>query len=158
MQNATAFFFKNLNMVTLQCCASAVQQSESVTCINIPPLPGISFPVRSPQSTDWSARCTPGSHWLPVSCTLGCARQPPSPSPSHSPLPAWYLCACCLHLCLFLVCKQFIYSIFLYAMYICWYTILVFLCLTYFILYEQSLSLGSSTSLEWHNFVLFMAE
>ena len=37
---------------------------------------------------------------------IRCARQPPSPSPSHSPLPAWYLYACCLHLCLFLVCKQ----------------------------------------------------
>lgn len=143
-------------MVTLQCCASAVQQSASATCINILPLPGISFPIRSWQSTDWSARCTPGSHWLPVSCTLGVHVNPHLPVHPIPPYPlGTYMLV--VYICVyFWFANKFIYSIFLYAMYICWYTTLVFLCLTYFILYEQSL--GSSTSLEWHGFVLFMAE
>ena len=44
---------------------SAAQQGESAMCVRISPLPWISFPFRSSQSTEWSFLCFDiGSHIL----------------------------------------------------------------------------------------------
>ena len=45
---------------------STVQQSESAICIHVPPLFWISFPFRSPQSTEQSSLCYTGSHQLAI--------------------------------------------------------------------------------------------
>ena len=67
---------------------STVQQSESAIRIHISPLFQISFPFRSPQSTEQGSRCyTVGSHQLSilyiVSTVYMC--QSPSPNSSHTP-------------------------------------------------------------------------
>ena len=70
---------------------STVQQSESATRICISPLFCISFPFRSPQSTEQSFLCyTVGSHQLSIlyieSIVYICQSQSPNSS-HHSPLP-----------------------------------------------------------------------
>ena len=62
----------------------AIQESTSVKCAHIAPPFGVSFPLRSPQSTEESPpSSTAGSHYLPVLYTVECACQSRSPSSSH---------------------------------------------------------------------------
>ena len=84
---------------------STVQQSESAIRINISPLFWISFPFRSPQSTEQSSLCyTVGNHQLSILYTASIVYicQSQSPNSSHPRLPPWYPYVCSLPLCLYL--------------------------------------------------------
>ena len=99
---------------------SAIQQSESATRIHISPLPWISFPFRSPESTEQSSLCyTVCSHQLSVLYIVLYICQSQSPNPSHPLFPPWYPYICSLRLCLsFCFANKFIYIIFLDSTYI----------------------------------------
>ena len=57
------FFLIGIYLLYNVVLVSAVQQSESVTCVHVPLLPWISFPFKSAQSTEWSSLCyTVDSH------------------------------------------------------------------------------------------------
>ena len=76
------FVFYNVVLV------SAVQRSESAICIHISPLFWISFPLRSPQSTEQSSLCyTVCCHQLSILYIVVYIRQSQSRSSSHSPHP-----------------------------------------------------------------------
>ena len=89
-------FLKNLIGVSLLynvVIFSAVQQSESVICIHISRLFQISFPVTSPQNTEFLSY-TVGSHQLSILYTVVFTCQ--SPNSTHPPFHPWYLYVCSL--------------------------------------------------------------
>ena len=71
VEEAKDFFLFKLIFIGVQLLynvvlVSTVQQSESAICVHISALFWISFPFRSPQSTEESSLgCTVGSHELP---------------------------------------------------------------------------------------------
>ena len=81
------FFYQFLleySCFTMLCQFLAVQQSESVIHMHISTLFQISFPFRSPQSTEQSSLCcTVGSHQLSILYVVVCICQSQSPSSSH---------------------------------------------------------------------------
>ena len=104
---------------------SSVQQSESAICIHISLPFWISFPFRSPKSTEQSSLSyTVGSHQLSISYTIlyqQCIYDNPNfpihPTPS-STFPSWCPYVCSLHLCLyFCFANKIICTIFLDSTY-----------------------------------------
>ena len=78
-------FFIGVQFLYNAVSVSAVQQSESAICIHIYPLFWISFPFRSPQSTEQSSLCyTVGSHQLSVLYIVVYICQSQSPNSSHT--------------------------------------------------------------------------
>ena len=80
---------------------STAQQSNSAVGIHISPLFWISFPFRSPQSTEQSSLCcTIGFHQFSILCILSIVYigQSQFPNYFHPLFPSWYSCICFLHL------------------------------------------------------------
>lgn len=130
---------------------SVEQPSDSAICIS-PPF-WISFPFRSPRSTEQSSlRYSVGSHQLSILYITVCICRSQLPSSSYPLFPLWYPYIWCLHLCLyFCFVEKFIGVIFLDSTYKRYYTIFVFLSLTYLTLYD---SLQVHPLLyELHNFI-----
>ena len=79
-------FLLEYSCFTMLCQFLAVQQNESVIHIHISPLFWISFPLRSPQSTEQSSLCyTVGSHQLSILYIVSIVyiSQSQSPNLSH---------------------------------------------------------------------------
>ena len=109
-------FFIGVQLLYNVVLVSAVQQSESAICIHISTLFWISFPFRSPQSTEQSSVCyTVGSHQLPILYIVVYICHFQSPNSSHLP---WYPYVYSLPLCLyFCFTNKFICIIFLDSTY-----------------------------------------
>ena len=134
---------------------SAVEQSESAISISTSPLFWISFPFRSPQSTEQSSLYyTVGSHQLSILYIVVYICQSQTLSSSHHPPPPWYPKVCSLYFCLyFCFANKFICITFLHSTYKQYYTIFVFLFLTHFTL-DDSFQVRPHLCI-WHNFVPF---
>ena len=101
--NSSAVTFKKILLVyscfTMLCQFLAVQQSESVIRIHISPLFQISFPFRSPQSTEQSSLYyTVGSHQLIYFIHNSVYMSIPISQFIPAPLPPWCPYVCFLQL------------------------------------------------------------
>ena len=89
---------------------SAVQQSESAILIHVSPLFWISFPFRSPQSTEQSSLCSAmGARWLSIYTQQCIYVSPDFPIPPTPPSPPWYPYICSLCLCIYF-CKNWFFE------------------------------------------------
>ena len=147
-------FFTEVQLIYNVVLVSAVQKRESAIHIHISPLFWISFPFRSPQSIEQSSLCYKQVLISYLFYTQQCICQSQSPNHPTPPYPPWCPYICSLHLCLY-VCfaDMLICIIFLDSIYKRYYTIFVFLFLTYFTLYD-SLQVHPRVC-KWHSFVPF---
>ena len=127
LNNSNKYLLYNIVLV------SAVQQSESAICIHISPLLGISFPSRSPPSTEQSSLCyTVGLHSLCI-CFIHSSviwRSQFTP-PSHPRTWCPYICS--LHLCLyFCFANKFFCIIFLDSTYNQYYVCFSFSVISFY--------------------------
>ena len=138
----------NFYWSTVALQVSAAQQSQSAICIRVSPLFCISFPFRSSQSIEklpvLDNRFSLVIYFIHSSVYMLIPISQFIP-PSFSP---WYPYIYSLYLCLyFCFANKFIWTIFLDSTYKIYYTIFVFLFLTYFTVWQ---SLGSSISPSLH--------
>ena len=119
---------------------SAVQQSESAICIHITPLFRISFPFRSPQSSEFPVLYSRFSLVIYFIHSINSAYMsiPISQFIPTPPFLPWnpYIHSLCLSL-YFCFANKFICIVLLDSTYKQYYTIFVFLFLTYFTLYDS---------------------
>ena len=104
---------------------SAVQQTESTMHIHISPLFWISFPFRSPQSTEQSSLCyTVSPYQSFIIYVVVCIGQSQSLNPLHS-LPPWYPFVLYICVSISFLSNKFIYMIILDSTHMHSYTMFV---------------------------------